>query len=127
MAQIVIKKVTKFNKCAKVEHDGGSLMFWLSDAFADDLTEGATVNVSAEDKPNKDGTGTDKWIKTVNGKEAKAKGGGGRAYQPKPREETHGPCISGIIKECIAQGDIELVLATKAIEMYKASVKEYAP
>lgn len=135
MATATITKRQEWQKIGRIDYtvDGkhGSAAFWKGDAFADKLQEGQTVELTFEKKPKRDKPDeTEAWVASVNGEGAKAKtgGGGGRpAYQPKPREETHGPCIAGLIKECIAQGDVDLVLAERAIKLYKEALKEFAP
>ena len=134
MAKATITKRQEWNKVGRIDYtvDGkhGSAAFWKTDPWAGKLVEGATVELGFEKKPKKDKPDeTEVWVASVDGESSKPKqGGGGRpAYMPKPREETHGPCIAGLIKECIAQGDVDLVLAEKAIKLYKEALKEFAP
>lgn len=131
MAEITFTEVKRFNKMGVGKAGGHEYKFWLGDAFADSIVEGSSLDIEVQKKPDKDGK-EERWITSVNGVAAKKQGGfggGGRGkdYVPKSREEIHCSCITGILKSCIEQGDIELVLAAKAIALYKAEMKEYAP
>lgn len=94
-------------KVAKVGYtvDGktGSAAFWKTDTFAGLLVDGAEVELTFERKPRKDKPDEmEVWIASVNGQSAAApkSGGGGRAFQPKSKEEIHASCIAGLLKTC---------------------------
>lgn len=91
MAKVTIERIEKFNKIGVAHlHGGTRCTFWLGDAFADQLTDGAEVEMKTEEKPNRQNPDKmDRWITEVNGQGAKkaSSGGGGGGYKGQPKDD----------------------------------------
>ncbi len=79
-----IVALTKYNKVAsaKVKTENGTtdVRYWLSAPFADQMTEGATVTLELEKKPQRDDpTKSDTFVTSCNGVGERPQGGGNRS------------------------------------------------
>lgn len=107
-----------------------TIKWWVSAPYNADIVVGAVLDVDVEKKPSdRNPEEFEHWVKTVDGKGDKPKGGGGgRAFTPKTREEIHSPQVAEIVCACIAKGATAaeaaswLKLYDEACSRYKGAV-----
>lgn len=92
MAKVTIEEIEKFNKIGVAHLKGGTrCTFWLGDAFAGQLTDGAEVEMKTEERESKREAGKmERWITEVNGQGPKKAGGyagGGGGYKGQPKDD----------------------------------------